>query len=126
MGSITTETTAILLKTIAGKENKDSIELIHWTPPQRTVRALKMLGMFWGFAVLAVFLPIVHFVLVPTFLILGPIMAYGTYKQDAGIVAKNLICPECGETLKVSAQKMKWPLLLTCDNCKTRVYLHKA
>jgi hypothetical protein len=126
MGPNTTETTAVLLKTVAGRENKDTIELIHWTSSQRTMRALKMLGTFWGLALFSVFLPVLHFVLVPTFFLLGPIMAYGTYKQDAGIVAKDLVCPECGAVLKVSAQKMKWPLLLNCNNCKTRVYLHKA
>jgi hypothetical protein len=126
MGSNTTETVAVLLKTIAGKEQPDTIELIHWTPPQRTMRALKALGLFWGLAILAVFLPVIHFVLVPAFLILGPIFAINTYKQDASIVAKDLSCPECKAILKVSSQKMKWPLLLTCGDCKTRIYLHKA
>ena len=127
MGSnTTTETVSVLLKTIAGNTHPDTIELIHWTPSQRTMRALKSLGIFWGLAVISVFLPVAHFVLVPMFLILGPIMAHGTYKQDASIVAKDLVCPECKAPLKVSSQKMKWPLLLVCDNCKTRVYLHKS
>lgn len=127
MGSnTTTETVKVILKTVAGNTHADTIELIHWTPSQRTMRAMKSLGIFWGLAVFSVFLPVAHFVLVPMFLILGPIFAVSTYKQDASIVAKALVCPECKEPLKVSSQKMKWPLLLVCDSCKTRVYLHKA
>src|SRR6185503_7590772 len=47
------------------------VTVVRRSPADRMRRALLGLGTFWGIAILCVFIPIAHFVLVPSFLIIG-------------------------------------------------------
>ena len=66
------------------------------SPGQRVKRAARAAGVFFAFAAGCVFLPGLHFVLVPTFLVLG-IGAGVRRLQDAQIVTRvHGACPRCG------------------------------
>ena len=83
----------------------------------RAVRSAKGLAIAWGLAVVSVFIPIANFVLVPAFLIAGPIVAHWRYRQAAvrlGGVAK---CPDCGAALRISGGPATWPLHEGCTAC---------
>ena len=54
-----------------------------YSPRERLLRALKILGIFWGLALLSVPILVAHFVLVPGFFLLGPVMAYRRYRVTA-------------------------------------------
>jgi hypothetical protein len=94
------------------------------TVGRRVARALRVLGGLWGAAVLAVFIPIAHFVLVPTLLVLGAVLGALRMRQDRVIVSVVGPCPRCGragefplDTRRVTSQK------LTCPGCHTNVDL---
>ncbi len=71
-------------------------------PSERLVRAGKVLALCWGLAVAAVFIPIVHFVLVPLFLIAGPVMAYQKYRVTILALRADGCCPECQQQVSIA------------------------
>lgn len=85
---------------IQATSNSDRIEYgtaeIHSFSPQAVLaKSLKMLALFWGIALLSVFLPVVHFVLVPLFFILGMVFAFRARKLRFEIVSGEVLCPNC-------------------------------
>lgn len=71
------------------------LEVRHWEPRERLLRALQALGMGWGAAVFAVLLPVLHWVLVPAFLIAGPVFAFMRYQERMTVLAARGPCPAC-------------------------------
>lgn len=72
--------------------------VIEQSPPERFVRTLAGLGMFWGFALVSLFIPVAHLVLVPTFLVGGIIMAVKRAREDRRLLLLRGACPRCGAT----------------------------
>src|SRR5512140_1627824 len=58
-------------------------------PGQRTRRALKSLGIFWGLAVVSVLVPIAHFVLVPGFFVLGIVLFVRRTSEAASVLGAS-------------------------------------
>ncbi|MEO5970783.1 MAG: hypothetical protein ABIQ95_12725, partial [Bdellovibrionia bacterium] len=52
------------------------IRVQSWNKKERLIRAFKFGGLCWVAAGLSVFIPLLHFILVPGFFIAGPILAY--------------------------------------------------
>jgi len=85
---------------------------------QRTRRALAGLGQWWGVAIACVFVPVAHFVLVPSFLLYGVwqfIQRLGT--AELATDARGA-CPDCGteQTLEL-APRWRAPQPVTCKQC---------
>ena len=62
---------------------------------ERVKRAAKILGICWGLAVVTLFIPLAHFILVPSFLLAGPIMAYMKYRVVESVEGAQGKCPTC-------------------------------
>lgn len=70
--------------------------VVEQTPGQRARRVLAGLGMCWGLALASVFIPVAHFVLVPTFAVAGIVMAIVRAREDRRLVLISGTCPRCG------------------------------
>jgi len=87
-------------------------------PGERTVRALKGGGALFGLALLSIFIPIAHFVLVPGFLIAAVVFALSRMREDASIVALSGTCPRCQEERTFDAKGPFRPeTKTTCPVC---------
>jgi ribosomal protein S27AE len=75
--------------------------IVEQAPGQRVARTLAGLGMFWGLAVAAVFIPVAHFVLVPTFVVGGIVMAVKRAREDRRLLRVRGACPRCGAVREV-------------------------
>jgi hypothetical protein len=93
-----------------------------YSPKDKAQRALKGLFGFWGLAAVSILLPVAHFVLVPVFFILAPIVAYIRYQADVVLEAVEMTCPECAQKAKFSKNSGSWPLHAPCPLCLNRVY----
>ena len=60
---------------------------------ERVKRAAKILGICWGLAVVTLFIPLAHFILVPSFLLAGPIMAYMKYRVVESVEGAQGLLP---------------------------------
>ena len=89
---------------------------------ERTRRAAATWGTAWLLAVLAVFLPVLHFVLVPVFLIGGPLLALQRFGERVSVIEVRGTCPGCGvpqtQTLRTAARAR---LEFRCDACRRAI-----
>jgi hypothetical protein len=76
--------------------------IIEQTPPQRLGRALAGLGMCWALALGGLFIPVAHFILVPTFVVAGIVVAVKRAREDRRLLLLRGACPRCG-----AAQELK-------------------
>ena len=85
----------------------------------RARRAMLGLGACWGAAILAVFLPLLHFVLVPSLVVAGPLVALSQLKQRVTILDVTGPCPACGGPIQETLNSdSRVPLNLRCENCR--------
>jgi hypothetical protein len=70
--------------------------VVEQPPGTRFGRVLSGLGTFWGLGLVSVFIPVAHFVLVPTFLLAGIALAIRRAREDRRLVLLRGACPRCG------------------------------
>lgn len=95
--------------------------LVRWTDRDRAKRAVKILLGFWGAAVFSILIPMLHFVLVPGLLVLGPAAAYWVFQIKESIEGGSGTCPKCSSTFQVEKSPAKWPLNDLCSGCHSNV-----
>ena len=94
---------------------------------QRMQRALVQLVIFWGLALVSLFIPIAHFVLVPGFLIAGVIAAQRQVKEEQTLLTASGPCPRCESEQKFSPNSRFEPgMKLQCPGCKNDLVLSTA
>ncbi len=85
----------IRIENADNQSNIGQLNITTYSPQERTSRAIKILALLWGLAIVTVFIPLAHFVLVPGFLIAGPIIAYKRYQMAEHPSSANGECPTC-------------------------------
>jgi hypothetical protein len=70
--------------------------IVEQTPAQRAMRVLMGLGFFWGLALCGLFIPVAHFILVPTFVVAGIVVALRRAREDRRLILVRGACPRCG------------------------------
>src|SRR5207302_9945792 len=79
-----------------GRPTRGTVTIREFNRQQRTRRALEGLGKWWGVALLPVFIPAAHFVLVPSFVLYG----MGQFFQRLGTAElatdAHGACPDSG------------------------------
>jgi len=94
------------------------------SPGGRFKRAAKAAAVFWAFAFGCVFIPGLHFVLVPSFLVIG--VATGLrHARDAEVVSRvRGACPRCGAEQDFAAGNRLAPTwTLDCPTCHNTLTL---
>lgn len=87
-------------------------------PGERSARALRTAGIFLGLAVLSVFIPIAHFVLVPSFLLAAGVFAFRRLRERASVVRLTGVCPRCRQERTFEATgPFKPAMKTTCPVC---------
>ncbi|MGZ3696002.1 MAG: hypothetical protein ACXWQO_18185 [Bdellovibrionota bacterium] len=111
----------------AGGKASDGIAKARlWTEAEKKKRGLRGWGLMWGLAIFSIFLPLVHFVLVPAFFIAGPFVFFWLKKQNGRIFEVSANCPFCGKKLTAPEMGMNSPLRIICGACKEPVRVDLA
>ncbi len=97
------------------------VRLQAWDRHERIKRGLKTLGTFWGLALVAILIPGLHFVLVPTLLIAGPFAAWRTSQQHSIILGGQGTCPDCSAPFQIAQASAHWPLTDLCSQCSRTI-----
>lgn len=100
------------------------VSVVRLSPGQRAARGLKAAGIFWAVALGCVFLPGLHFVLVPGFLAVG-IGAGLTRFRDGEVVSRvRGVCPRCGREQEFAAgNRLSGAWALDCPACHNHLEL---
>ena len=118
-------TISVRIKGLKGLVTEGTIQYRTWEDRERTLRALKGLGLAWGAAAVAVFIPLLHFVLVPVLLIAGPILAVTLVGQKEIILGGNGICPDCKLAFHIARMAATWPASDICNHCHSRLKIER-
>ncbi len=103
------------------------VELSVLTPAERVKRAAVAFGIFLLVAVIAIPIPLVHFVLVPAALVLGIGFAAARLRQSEIFRRVEGRCPFCAteQTFTVMG-RFRLPKTLHCAHCQRRLVLTTA
>jgi hypothetical protein len=114
----TIEHTPVAIKDNDGNPKPGQMQATLFDHNDCVKRALSLLGLFWLLGGISLFIPLAHFVLVPGFLIAGPVIAYLTYKTTRRRDHVDGECPVCKETIKIKMEaKDELPKWTYCPAC---------
>ena len=84
---------------------------------ERLMRALRILAILWLVAGITVFVPILHFVLVPGFFLLGILFSVTTWMGKGEIAKGAITCPNCKKAMEIGKEAEGWPRVQRCTGC---------
>jgi hypothetical protein len=107
-------------------ESQGVLHLQSFDARERKIRAAKIWGMMWLGALLSVPIIILHFVLVPGFLIAGPVIAMRRYRLTEIPDHVSGICPANREEFSLPLEaSTKLPLWAHCPQCHASLHLEE-
>lgn len=112
--------------TAGSKTSAGEVSILTWTKRERTARAVKSLAGVWALAAFSILVPVLHFFLVPGFLLAGPLLATFLYRQHSTVSGGNGTCPACGKPFEIVKARDEWPLRDICNACHEHVRIEKA
>jgi hypothetical protein len=108
---------SLVLSGYHGEPTRARLVVASFDRPQRMRRAAKALGGFWGAMVVSVFIPIAHFVLVPSFLFIGVWQFVRRLKTAALLRGAHGRCPDCGAEQDFEIGSARFPQSVACASC---------
>lgn len=108
---------------VKSRDNRDlapthaTVTKVEWDKTERTKNALRTFGIMFAFTFASVFVPILHFVLVPSLFIASFVLAMDKMGEKVRSEGGTGECPKCQQMFKV--QPSKWGIRITncCDHC---------
>ena len=90
---------------------------VDWDKSERTSNAIKKFGFLIGLTFASIFVHLLHFILVPAFLISSFVFGYDKLKEISSNEGGKGECPKCH--LEFNVQPSKWGIRITnnCDHC---------
>lgn len=101
-----------------------TVTVTSFNRPERVGRALKGLATWWAAAVGSVFIPVAHFLLVPSLGLFGIYTFFERLGAAEVATAANGVCPDCGkeQTLDVRGP-WRVPRETSCRQCQRTLTL---
>jgi len=113
-----------LLSAFGAPPRRVIVTVVQPSPRQRLARAFKAGGIFWAVAAGCVFLPGLHFVLVPGFLVVGVVAGFKHLRDEEIVSSVRGPCPRCGVQQTFAAGNRLTPSwFLDCPSCHTNLSL---
>jgi hypothetical protein len=100
------------------ERTRGEVRILSLPPSGRFARAGKTLALMWGLAIVSILVPGLHFILVPGFLIAGPVLAFTVVRQRSVVLGGEGTCPACGELVPISRGVEEWPQTDVCMRCQ--------
>ena len=105
-------------------ETSGEISEVSYDKTDRLRNALKTFGLWIAMTFMGIFVPILHFVLVPTLLITSFVLAIEKSREEKRNQGGSGECPKCHQKFEI--QKSKWMdrLVDVCDTCHDDLEIH--
>ncbi len=100
------------------KAESGSVRVKVLGPLERAKDAVRALGLYWGIALFCVLFPLLHFILVPFFLLLGIFLSVRAGLARERMVDGSVLCPECKKPFSVKPALVRWPMNEVCQECR--------
>ncbi len=109
----------VIMRTYDGKDSLGSMDVRLIGVGDRVLRALRSLAWCWLFAVITVLVPILHWVLVPCLLLLGPILAIRAFGFDRQVFGGGGACPACRSPIHFPRAAHPDSFTAACHVCRS-------
>lgn len=86
--------------------------------------AVKSFAICLGVAILCIFIPVFHFVLVPGAIIIGLFLFYRTWMFHELLLGGHIVCPGCNHEFPAKPAGFNWPKRETCSRCGLELTLN--
>jgi hypothetical protein len=102
--------------------------VIHeWSMFDRFKRGILGLSAMWLLGGVSVFFPIVHWVLVPGFFVLGPLIGILRFTEQQELVSMHGSCPRCNLDREFALRvRFNGKRTFTCDGCGNLIEVELA
>ena len=115
-----------ILRGFGVKPSVAHIELNTLTPADRFKRAATIFGLGLVLALIALPIPLVHFILVPGALLVGAVLAIIRLGQAEVFRTATGRCPFCGKDQRFSVMgRFRLPKKLYCSSCQRQLLLEE-
>lgn len=111
------------VSTIDGRSSPGRFVLRHLNTGDRVKAGLTLFGASWLIAIVFVLFPVIHFVMVPLFLLLGPVGFLYGYRSTERIESGTCTCPNCAKGIHFPAGRYKAEYKETCPQCLHALYV---
>ncbi len=110
-----------------GATSPAKMEVLAFSEKERKARGIQALLGLWAVAIVCVFIPVAHFVLVPGFLIAGVYVARKRWNTPEEGIAASGACPACGNEIRLDLEKSaELPQWHDCPQCGEPLELRAA
>jgi hypothetical protein len=121
---VRTSVVSAWLTAFGAERTQARVTLTELSPPARLRRSVGGLLGFWGAAMVAVFFPVIHLILVPTLLVSGVVVAVLLGRQSRKVASVHGICPRCRtEQEFVASGRVQHEQMVDCPGCHANVTL---
>ena len=115
----TKQETTVVIKDDSNNVTAGTLYSTSFTKADRTKRAITIWVICWVLAVLSIPIILAHYILIPAFLIAGPVMARARLKQVAEMEKVEGLCPHHNGPFTLKMEKTdilpKWAYCPECD-----------
>ena len=115
---MTSHVQSFTLTGYGGTPTQGTVTVQEFSRAERVRRALGGLGKWWGIALASVFIPVAHFLLVPSFLLFGMWQFLLRFRTTSLAINAHGTCPDC-RTEQALELAVQWrvPQPVTCRSC---------
>lgn len=115
----------IVVRNDLDKNLSSRIKVMPLSLPGRLKLAAKSLAICWGITIFCVFIPVLHFFLVPGGLFLGLFLFYRQFGFHEFLVEGIITCPMCSGEIRLGPGAFDWPKRERCSNCGAELIIGK-
>ncbi len=101
--------------------NGGTVEMVEIPKSERLARAGKAFGIFLGATIFAIFIPILHFILVPALFLATIFFTINSYVDDRRVGGGQVTCLKCHSVNTIPPGPDRFPILLECSKCGARL-----
>lgn len=124
MSYVEQEIPAEFTSSINQKKSQGAVILRSYDEKERNQRMIKYGGGCLIAAIGSIFIPLLHFVLVPGFIIAAVVLV-AINNRPANIERAKAKCPECGMDFVISKGKPVFPIEDICASCHHKITISK-
>lgn len=107
------------------KQSDSKIMIVGFSKTSRIMRAVKSLAVCWAISIFCILVPMLHFILVPAFFILGIFMFFHQMSIHCYLISGTIGCPSCRKDLNLRPAAFDWPKREICQYCRADLSVEK-
>lgn len=114
----------IYAKAHSDHEEIGTLDTTPLSPPERFKLMALRIGIFFTLAIVSVFIPVLHFILVPAFLVASVLAGISASRFTSKATGGSVKCPHCKAAIQFGEAPLSWPMSYVCQSCASSVKVY--